>query len=111
MHADAREVCHVFVTVPGTRVGHECFAWDYTGFSMAMAALLVLYQEQLRTRILMWVEEQVRLDKLPPKSDGILEALLYRGELPRGEIAAIVDSSADRAPPRLCSGRARRARL
>src|SRR5579863_10446899 len=45
---------------------------------------------QLRTRILTWADEQVRLNKLPHKVNNILEALLYRGELPRGEAAAIV---------------------
>jgi len=46
--------------------------------------------DQLRTRILLWTEEEIRLDRLPPKSGAILEALLYRGELPRGDAAAIV---------------------
>ncbi|MGH8679153.1 MAG: Fic family protein [Burkholderiales bacterium] len=46
--------------------------------------------DQLRTRILLWAEEEIRLDHLPPKSGAVLEALLYRGELPRGEAAAIV---------------------
>ena len=46
--------------------------------------------EQLRTRILLWTEEEIRLDRLPPKSGAILEAVLYRGELPRGDAAAIV---------------------
>jgi hypothetical protein len=44
----------------------------------------------LRTRVLVWTEEQIRLDKLPPKSGAILEAALYRGELPRADIAGIV---------------------
>lgn len=46
--------------------------------------------EHLRARILLWVEEEIRLNKLPPKSGAILEAMLYRGELPRGDAAAIV---------------------
>lgn len=46
--------------------------------------------DRLRTRILMWAEEEIRLDGLPPKSGMILEALLYRGELQRGEIAQIL---------------------
>jgi len=46
--------------------------------------------DRLRTRILMWTEEEVRLDHLPPKSGSILEAVLYRGELPRGDAANIV---------------------
>jgi hypothetical protein len=44
----------------------------------------------LRARILLWAEEEIRLGQLPPRSGSILEALLYRGELPRGEVAAIV---------------------
>jgi Fic family protein len=50
----------------------------------------LMQPEQLRARILAWADEQVRLDKLPPKANNILEALLYRGELPRGDAAAIV---------------------
>ncbi len=49
---------------------------------------------QLRARILLWAEEQMRLNKLPPKSGAILEAVLYRGELPRADTPGIVASSA-----------------
>lgn len=50
--------------------------------------------DELRTRILLWAKEQIRINKLPPKSGSILEALLYRGELPRANTPAVVDSSA-----------------
>jgi hypothetical protein len=46
--------------------------------------------DRLRTRILMWSEEEIRLGNLPPKSGFVLEAVLYRGELPRGDAAKIV---------------------
>ena len=46
--------------------------------------------DRLRTRILMWSEEEIRLGNLPPKSGSILEAVLYRGELPRADVARIV---------------------
>jgi Fic family protein len=46
--------------------------------------------DRLRTRILLWAEEEVRLGQLPPKSGRILEAVLYRGELPRGDAHAVV---------------------
>ena len=46
--------------------------------------------DRLRTRILIWTEEEIRLGHLPPKSGSILEAVLYRGELPRGDAAKIV---------------------
>ncbi len=42
---------------------------------------------RLRDRILIWTEEEIRADALPPKSGSILGAVLYRGEFPRGEVA------------------------
>jgi Fic family protein len=56
----------------------------------------------LRTRILLWTEEEIRLDRLPPKSGAILEAVLYRGELPRGDAAGIVGTG-DRQARRVVS--------
>ena len=46
--------------------------------------------ERLRTRILLWAEEEVRLGVLPTKAGSVLEALLYRGELPRGEVGTVL---------------------
>ena len=46
--------------------------------------------DRLRARILRWAEDEIALKSLPPKSASILEAVLYRGELPRGDIAGIV---------------------
>ena len=45
----------------------------------------LMQPDRLRTRMLLWAEEEHRLGKLPPKAGTILEALLYRGELPRGD--------------------------
>jgi Fic family protein len=53
----------------------------------------LMQPDQLRARILLWAEEQMRLNKLPAKSDAILQAVLYRGELPRADTPGIVDSS------------------
>jgi Fic family protein len=50
----------------------------------------LMQPDQLRTRVLTWANEEVRLNKLPSKANNILEALLYRGELPRSNAAAIV---------------------
>jgi Fic family protein len=50
----------------------------------------LMQPDQLRARILLWTEEEIRLDRLPPKSGAVLEAVLYRRELPRGDAAAIV---------------------
>jgi Fic family protein len=53
----------------------------------------LLEPERLRTRILLWVEEEVRLGGLPPKVGRVLEAVLYRGELPRGDVGAILGTT------------------
>jgi Fic family protein len=50
----------------------------------------LMQPDRLRARILLWAEEEVRLNTLPPKSGNILEAVLYRGELPRGDAAGAV---------------------
>src|SRR3984893_14620914 len=39
----------------------------------------LMQPDQLRARILLWAEEEIRLDHLPSKSGSILEAVLYRG--------------------------------
>jgi hypothetical protein len=45
------------------------------------------------TRILLWGEEEIRMGALPARAGSILEAVLYRGELPRGEVAAVLGVS------------------
>jgi Fic family protein len=50
----------------------------------------LMQPQQLRARILLWTEEEIRLNRLPPKSGAILEAVLYRGELPRADTANLV---------------------
>ena len=45
---------------------------------------------RLRTRILLWAEEEVRLRSLPPRAGRVLEAILYRGELPRADLAELL---------------------
>ena len=53
--------------------------------------------DRLRARILMWAEEEARLRALPPKAGAILEAVLYRGEVPRGEAGALLGATARHA--------------
>jgi Fic family protein len=52
----------------------------------------LMQPDQLRARILLWAEEEIHLGRLPPKSVAILEAVLYRGELPRADTARVVDT-------------------
>lgn len=49
--------------------------------------------DRLRDRILIWTEEEIRADALAPRSGAILEAVLYRGDLPRGDVAGILGTS------------------
>ena len=48
--------------------------------------------ESLRSRILRWADEQVQLKLLPARSGNVLEAVLYRGELPRGEVPGVLNT-------------------
>ena len=58
--------------------------------------------DRLRSRILMWAEEEIRAGEFPPKTKNILEAILYKGELSRGEIPGIIAAS-DRHARRIVS--------
>lgn len=58
--------------------------------------------DQLRDRILIWAEEEIRAGKLYPKSTTILKAILFRGELPRAEVSTIVGTT-DRQARRIVS--------
>ena len=48
---------------------------------------------RLRDRILLWVEEEARANSLPVKAGQVLEAILFRGELPRGDVSALLGMS------------------
>ena len=69
---------------------------EFTNFFLTTCLDQVTFMEQLvqpdrlRTRILLWAEEEIRLGIIPPKSGAILEAVLYRGELPRADAAGVV---------------------
>ena len=58
--------------------------------------------DRLRDRILIWAEEEIRGDRLPPKSGAVLEAVLYRGQLPRGEVSGLLNVG-DRQARRITS--------
>ena len=49
--------------------------------------------DRLRNRILLWVEEEARAGTLPLMAGRILEAILYRGELPRGDVPDLLGAS------------------
>jgi len=58
--------------------------------------------DRLRDRILIWAEEEMRAGTLPPKSDVVLKAVLYQGQIERGEVEAILGTS-DRTARRVTS--------
>jgi Fic family protein len=69
---------------------------SFTRFFLEICLDQVTFMEELvqpdllRTRILLWAEEETRLDKLPTKAGAVIEAVLYRGELPRGDVAGVL---------------------
>jgi Fic family protein len=57
---------------------------------------------RLRDRILVWAEEEARADALPAKAGKVLEAVLFRGDLPRGDVPGLLGAS-DRHARRVVS--------
>jgi Fic family protein len=69
---------------------------EFTSFFLKICIDQVDFMEklmdprQLRTRILSWAEDESKIGSLPAKAGQILEAILYRGELPRGDIPKLL---------------------
>ncbi len=63
--------------------------------------------ERLRTRILLWAEEEIRVGKLPAKAGSVLTEVLYRGNLPRGDVSDVLSTS-DRHARRIVSALTKR---
>jgi len=53
----------------------------------------LMQPERLRARVLIWAEEEIRLGSLPARADRLLEAVLYRGEIPRSDVVSLLDAS------------------
>lgn len=72
---------------------------DFTRFFLETCLDQVRFMEslmrpaRLRDRILIWTEEEVRAGTLPQKAGQVLEAVLYRGMLPRGDARAVLNTS------------------
>ena len=70
---------------------------EFTRFFLDTCLDQVRFMEQLvqpdrlRERILRWAAEESDGNRLPAKAGAVLEALLYRGELPRGDVSALLD--------------------
>jgi Fic family protein len=60
----------------------------------------LMQPQELRTRIVSWAEEEIKLRNLPPGSGRVLEAVLYRGgEMARSE--AIMNGTSERSTQRI----------
>ncbi len=81
---------------------------DFTKFFLEVCIDQVDFMEGLiqpnvlRARILAWAKDEISLGNLPSQSTQVLEAILYRGELPRGEIPSMLGVS-DRQARRIVS--------
>ena len=53
----------------------------------------LVQHDKLHTRIRLWADEEVATGGLPRRAGTILEAILYRGELPRGEVPDLLGAS------------------
>ncbi len=72
---------------------------EFAGFFLGICIDQIDFMERLmepdqfRDRLLRWAEELVRSDELPPQSGRLLEAVLYRSEVPRGDVPSLLDLS------------------
>jgi hypothetical protein len=49
--------------------------------------------DKLRARVKLWADEEIATGALPPKTAAVLDAILYRGALPRGDVAELLGVS------------------
>jgi Fic family protein len=54
----------------------------------------LMQPKSLRDRIMKWAEEEASYGRLPGRSPRILDAILFRGSLPKSEVADIIGQSA-----------------
>lgn len=62
----------------------------------------LMQPDRLRARVLTWAEEEARLGSFGKASVLVMEAVLFRGELPRADIAGLIQSS-ERTASRIAS--------
>ena len=57
----------------------------------------LIQPDHLRVRIRAWADDEIKLGALPQRAGSLLDAVLYRGELPRGEADAVVGTGVRQA--------------
>lgn len=81
---------------------------EFTRFFLTVCIDQVRFMEtlvepdRLRTRVMLWANEEIALGTLPAQAARVLEAVLHRGELPRGEVDAVAGTG-DRQGRRILS--------
>jgi len=82
---------------------------DFTRFFLETALDQIIFMEglvepvRLQARLRLWAEEEARLGQLPAKAGLLLDAVLYRGELPRGDVDGILGTG-ERQARRIVAG-------
>lgn len=70
---------------------------DFTRFFLETCIDQINFMEKLmqpdllRTRILLWAREEIHMGNLPSQAIQILEAILYRGEVARGDMMEVLN--------------------
>lgn len=73
--------------------------YEFTQFFLEVCIDQVSFMEGLmqpaafRDRILKWAEEQVSYGTMPAKAPRVLDAILFRGSLPRAQVAEVINQS------------------
>jgi Fic family protein len=49
--------------------------------------------DKLRARVKLWADEEIATGALPPKAGAVLDAILYRGALPRRDVHELLNTS------------------
>lgn len=62
----------------------------------------LMQPDRFRARVLVWAEEETKLGHLPQRTGQLLEAVLYRSRLPRGDVAPLLGTQ-ERTARRLTS--------
>ena len=87
------------ISTAEARLSEEALA-EFTHFFLETCVDQVKFMEELvqpdklRARVKLWADEEIATDALPAKASIVLDAILYRGELPRGDVAGLLDTSA-----------------
>ena len=101
-------ICRAGMISTGAATLSEEALAEFTRFFLGVCIDQVKFMEtlvqpdRLRARVLLWANEEISLGTLPPQAGRVLEAVLHRGELPRGEVDAVAGTG-DRQGRRILS--------